>query len=142
MRVKRERTPFGKMVAKLMVDMDVTMAELAEKTGVSAKYVSQLIYGERTPTLEDCARVVKAAKGAGLELTGEYLEKLIEAATQSVVGHAKDSDDSAWLLSEAWEMVDAGTRNTVTMDMMDAAVKALEKVEEWEPCRIENAAGS
>lgn len=131
MRVKRERTPFGKMVAKLMVDMDVTMTELAEKTGVSAKYVSQLIYGERTPTLEDCARVVKAARASGLELASGQLEELVEAATQSAgtpvkVSGADDSD--AWLLSEAWKLLDDGTRYTVIVDMMDAAVKALEKM--------------
>lgn len=41
-------TPFGKLVAKALVDQDMTRTELAERVGTSPQYLSYILYGVRS----------------------------------------------------------------------------------------------
>lgn len=41
-------TPFGKLVAKALVDRDMTRTELAERIGTSPQHLSRILHGARS----------------------------------------------------------------------------------------------
>lgn len=48
--VTRMYTPFGKEVAKKLIDLDMNNSDLAEKIGVSPMYISDILQGKRIAT--------------------------------------------------------------------------------------------
>ena len=64
--------------------MDLSLRDLAERTGVSAPMLSQVERGETSPTLQVAARIA-----AGLELRLSQLLRLDEDGAVTVVRHAE-----------------------------------------------------
>src|SRR3954468_15508339 len=70
----------GPRVKALREAMDLSLRDLAERSGVSAPMLSQVERGETSPTLQIAARIA-----AGLELRLSQLLRLDEESTVSVV---------------------------------------------------------
>src|SRR4051812_49997783 len=70
----------GPRVKALREAMDLSLRDLAERSGVSAPMLSQVERGETSPTLQVAARIA-----AGLELRLSQLLRLDEESTVSVV---------------------------------------------------------
>jgi transcriptional regulator with XRE-family HTH domain len=70
----------GPRVKALREAMDLSLRELAERSGVSAPMLSQVERGETSPTLQVAARIA-----SGLELSLSQLLRLDEGASVSVV---------------------------------------------------------
>src|SRR3954463_15825837 len=70
----------GPRVKALREAMDLSLRDLAERSGVSAPMLSQVERGETSPTLQTAARIA-----AGLELRLSQLLRLDEESTVSVV---------------------------------------------------------
>src|SRR3954463_3865954 len=70
----------GPRVKALREAMDLSLRDLAERSGVSAPMLSQVERGETSPTLQTAARIA-----AGLELRLSQLLRLDEETTVSVV---------------------------------------------------------
>jgi len=45
---KKKLTPFGVLVKKRLLDLEMTQVELAQAVGTSKNYLSLILYGERT----------------------------------------------------------------------------------------------
>ncbi len=75
-----EHSPIGARVKALREAMDLSLRDLAERTGVSAPMLSQVERGETSPTLAVATRIA-----AGLELTLSQLLRLDEGGAVSVV---------------------------------------------------------
>ena len=74
----------GPRVRALREHMDLSLRDLAERSGVSAPMLSQVERGETSPTLAVAARIAE-----GLELSLSQLLRLDEGGTVSVVRAAK-----------------------------------------------------
>src|SRR3954471_74537 len=70
----------GPRVKALREAMDLSLRDLAERSGVSAPMLSQVERGETSPTLQVASRIA-----AGLELRRSQLLRLDEEGTVSVV---------------------------------------------------------
>jgi XRE family transcriptional regulator, regulator of sulfur utilization len=70
----------GPRVRALREAMDLSLRDLAERSGVSAPMLSQVERGETSPTLQVAGRIA-----AGLELRLSQLLRLDEAGTVSIV---------------------------------------------------------
>ena len=70
----------GRRVKALREAMDLSLRDLAERSGVSAPMLSQVERGETSPTLQVAARIA-----AGLELRLSQLLRLDEGGTVTVV---------------------------------------------------------
>ena len=79
-----EPVPVGPRVRALRDAMNLSLRDLAERTGVSAPMLSQVERGETSPTLAVAARIA-----AGLELSLSQLLRLDEAPAVSVVRHGR-----------------------------------------------------
>jgi transcriptional regulator with XRE-family HTH domain len=77
-------TPVGSRVRALRESMDLSLRDLAERSGVSAPMLSQVERGETSPTLTIAGRIA-----AGLELRLSQLLRLDEGGTVSVVRPAE-----------------------------------------------------
>src|SRR5947209_19372589 len=75
-----EQTTLGARVRALREAMDLSLRELAERSGVSAPMLSQVERGETSPTLQVASRIA-----AGLELRLSQLLRLDEDGAVSVV---------------------------------------------------------
>jgi len=73
-------TPVGSRVRALREGMDLSLRDLAERSGVSAPMLSQVERGETSPTLTVAGRIA-----AGLDLRLSQLLRLDEGGTVSVV---------------------------------------------------------
>ncbi len=73
-------TPVGSRVRALRESMDLSLRDLAERSGVSAPMLSQVERGETSPTLTIAGRIA-----AGLDLRLSQLLRLDEGGTVSVV---------------------------------------------------------
>src|SRR3954454_4467592 len=71
----------GPRVRALREAMDLSLRDLAERSGVSAPMLSQVERGETSPTLQVAARIA-----GGLDLRLSHLRRLAEGATASVCG--------------------------------------------------------
>lgn len=76
--------PIGPRVRALREAMDLSLRDLAERSGVSAPMLSQVERGETSPTLQVAGRIAR-----GLELTLSQLLRLDEAGSVSVVRAAE-----------------------------------------------------
>jgi transcriptional regulator with XRE-family HTH domain len=74
----------GPRVRALREAMDLSLRDLAERSGVSAPMLSQVERGETSPTLQIASRIA-----AGLELRLSQLLRLDEAGTVTVVRAAE-----------------------------------------------------
>jgi transcriptional regulator with XRE-family HTH domain len=74
----------GPRVRALREAMDLSLRDLAERSGVSAPMLSQVERGETSPTLQIAGRIA-----AGLELRLSQLLRLDEAGTVTVVRRAE-----------------------------------------------------
>jgi len=74
----------GPRVRALREAMDLSLRDLAERSGVSAPMLSQVERGETSPTLAVAARMA-----AGLELSLSQLLRLDEGGSVTVVGPAE-----------------------------------------------------
>ena len=72
--------PVGQRVRALRDAMDLSLRDLAERSGVSAPMLSQVERGETSPTLAVAGRIA-----AGLELTLSQLLRLDESGAVTVV---------------------------------------------------------
>lgn len=45
---KRKLTNFGKEVKKRLIDMDMTLAELAGEIGIDSRYIDHIIHGRKS----------------------------------------------------------------------------------------------
>src|SRR3954467_14308365 len=70
----------GPRVKALREAMDLSLRDLAERSGVSAPMLSQVERGETSPTLQTAARIA-----GGLELTLSQLLRLDEGGSVSIV---------------------------------------------------------
>src|ERR1700759_463789 len=75
----------GPRVKALREAMDLSLRDLAERSGVSAPMLSQVERGEASPTLQPAARIA-----AGLELRLSQLLRLDEETTVSIVRRGED----------------------------------------------------
>src|SRR3954462_12426802 len=80
MAVAVEPSPIGARVRALRDGMDLSLRDLAERSGVSAPMLSQVERGESSPTLSVAGRIA-----AGLELTLSQLLRLDESEGVTVV---------------------------------------------------------
>ena len=71
-------TEFGKVLRKIRVDRDMTLADLAEVLGVSAAFLSALETGRKPVPPMFVSKVI-----AAIDLTGEVAESLRVTAAQS-----------------------------------------------------------
>ena len=78
-----EQQPFGARVRALREGMQLSLRELALRSGVSAPMISQVERGETSPTLAVAERIA-----TGLELTLSQLLRLDESEGVSVVRRA------------------------------------------------------
>jgi transcriptional regulator with XRE-family HTH domain len=80
MAVATESIPIGQRVRALREAMDLSLRDLADRSGVSAPMLSQVERGETSPTLAVAGRIA-----AGLELSLSQLLRLDEGDGVSVV---------------------------------------------------------
>ena len=80
MAVVTEASPVGPRVRALREGMDLSLRDLAERSGVSAPMLSQVERGETSPTLAVAERIA-----AGLDLSLSQLLRLDEADGVSIV---------------------------------------------------------
>ena len=71
--------PIGPRIRALREHMDLSLRDLAERSGVSAPMLSQVERGETSPTLQVAARIA-----AGLELRLSQLLRLDESGAVSI----------------------------------------------------------
>jgi transcriptional regulator with XRE-family HTH domain len=71
--------PIGQRIRALRAHMDLSLRDLAERSGVSAPMLSQVERGETSPTLQVAARIA-----AGLELRLSQLLRLDESSSVSI----------------------------------------------------------
>jgi transcriptional regulator with XRE-family HTH domain len=74
------RAPIGPRIRALRDAMELSLRDLADRSGVSAPMLSQVERGETSPTLAVAARIA-----SGLELTLSQLLRLDEGATVAIV---------------------------------------------------------
>src|SRR2546423_12647044 len=74
----------GPRVKALREAMDLSLRDLAERSGVSAPMLSQVERGETSPTLQIASRIA-----AGLELRLSQLLRLDESGTVTIVRAAE-----------------------------------------------------
>ena len=78
--VEETQIHIGPRVRALREAMDLSLRDLAERSGVSAPMLSQVERGETSPTLQVASRIA-----AGLELKLSQLLRLDEAGTVTIV---------------------------------------------------------
>jgi XRE family transcriptional regulator, regulator of sulfur utilization len=71
--------PIGPRIRALRAHMDLSLRDLAERSGVSAPMLSQVERGETSPTLQIAARIA-----AGLDLRLSQLLRLDESSSVSI----------------------------------------------------------
>jgi XRE family transcriptional regulator, regulator of sulfur utilization len=92
--------PVGPRVKALREAMDLSLRDLAERSGVSAPMLSQVERGETSPTLAVATRIA-----AGLELTLSQLLRLDEGGSVSVVRASERLRGGAGRRGHAYEVV-------------------------------------
>jgi transcriptional regulator with XRE-family HTH domain len=90
----------GTRVRALREGMDLSLRDLAERSGVSAQMLSQVERGETSPTLAVAARIA-----AGLELTLSQLLRLDEGGAVSVVRASERLRGGAAARGHSYEVV-------------------------------------
>jgi len=90
----------GARVRALREAMDLSLRDLAERSGVSAPMLSQVERGETSPTLQTASRIA-----AGLELRLSQLLRLDEGGSVSVVRRAERRQGPAGVGGHSYEIL-------------------------------------
>jgi XRE family transcriptional regulator, regulator of sulfur utilization len=90
----------GPRVRSLREGMDLSLRDLAERSGVSAQMLSQVERGETSPTLAVAARIA-----GGLELTLSQLLRLDESGAVSIVRAGERLHGGATARGHRYEVV-------------------------------------
>jgi len=93
-------TAIGSRVRNLREAMDLSLRDLAERSGVSAPMLSQVERGETSPTLQVAARIA-----AGLELRLSQLLRLDEGGAVTVVRRAERRKGPAGTRGHRYEIL-------------------------------------
>jgi len=75
---KRPYTPFGRLIAHLRVDHDLTQKDLAERLGITATHQNGIEVGRRRPSLRYLRRLE-----AAFPLEPDQLQALHTAAAEA-----------------------------------------------------------
>src|SRR5687767_527141 len=100
MAVATEQLAVGPRVRALREAMDLSLRDLAQRTGVSAPMLSQVERGETSPTLSVASRIA-----SGLELTLSQLLRLDEADGVTVVRRDERRGGGAQRSGHTYEIV-------------------------------------
>ena len=100
MAVATEQLAVGPRVRALREAMDLSLRDLAQRTGVSAPMLSQVERGETSPTLAVASRIA-----AGLELTLSQLLRLDEADGVTVVRRSERRGGGSGRTGHTYEIV-------------------------------------
>ena len=100
MAVATEQLAVGPRVRALREAMDLSLRDLAQRTGVSAPMLSQVERGETSPTLAVASRIA-----GGLELTLSQLLRLDEADGVTVVRRAERRGGGSPRAGHTYEIV-------------------------------------
>ena len=92
--------PIGRRVRLLREGMNLSLRDLAERSGVSAQMLSQVERGETSPTLAVAERIA-----AGLELTLSQLLRLDEDGAVSVVRRAERRQGPGAVAGHSYEIL-------------------------------------
>ena len=95
-----EDRPFGPRVRALREGMDLSLRDLADRSGVSAPMLSQVERGETSPTLAVAGRIAD-----GLELTLSQLLRLDETDGVTVVRREERRSGGARARGHAYEVL-------------------------------------
>jgi transcriptional regulator with XRE-family HTH domain len=98
--VAEPQIEIGSRARALREGMDLSLRDLAERSGVSAQMLSQVERGETSPTLSVAARIA-----AGLELTLSQLLRLDEGAAVSIVRAGERLKGGATVRGHRYEVV-------------------------------------
>src|ERR671939_1351839 len=98
--IATEPTSVAKRVRALREGMDLSLRDLAERSGVSAPMLSQVERGETSPTLAVAGRIA-----AGLELSLSQLLRLDEAEGVTVVRRRERRPGGSRADGHAYELV-------------------------------------
>src|SRR5579862_6542905 len=90
----------GPRVRALREAMDLSLRDLAERSGVSAPMLSQVERGETSPTLQLAARIA-----AGLELRLSQLLRLDEDGAVSIVRRGERRNGPASVKGHGYEIL-------------------------------------
>jgi transcriptional regulator with XRE-family HTH domain len=90
----------GPRIKALREAMDLSLRDLAERSGVSAPMLSQVERGETSPTLHVATRIA-----AGLELRLSQLLRLDEDGAVSIVRHAERRQGPATVAGHSYEIL-------------------------------------
>jgi XRE family transcriptional regulator, regulator of sulfur utilization len=93
-------TGVGARVKALREAMDLSLRDLAERSGVSAPMLSQVERGETSPTLQVAARIA-----AGLELRLSQLLRLDEDGAVTIVRPAERRQGPATVAGHSYEIL-------------------------------------
>jgi transcriptional regulator with XRE-family HTH domain len=109
--------PFGPRVRALREGMELSLRDLAERSGVSAPMLSQVERAETSPTLAIAARIAD-----GLELTLSQLLRLDEGDGVTVVRRAERRGGGASAAGHAYEVLTPpvpGQRAEVSLHVLE-----------------------
>ena len=109
--------PFGPRVRALREGMELSLRDLAERSGVSAPMLSQVERGETSPTLAVAARIAD-----GLELTLSQLLRLDEGDGVTVVRREERRAGGARSTGHAYEVLTPpvpGQRAEVSLHVLE-----------------------
>jgi transcriptional regulator with XRE-family HTH domain len=95
-----EKETLGERVRALREAMDLSLRDLAARSGVSAPMLSQVERGETSPTVQVAARIA-----AGLELRLSQLLRLDEDGAVTVVRHAERRKGPAGARGHRYEIL-------------------------------------
>ena len=113
-----ETVSIGPRVKALREAMDLSLRDLAERTGVSAPMLSQVERGETSPTLAVAARIA-----AGLELSLSQLLRLDEGGAVTVVRAGERTAGGARKRGHSYEVLTPalpGQRAEVSLHVLEA----------------------
>ena len=92
--------PIGQRVRALREAMDLSLRDLAERSGVSAPMLSQVERGETSPTIQVATRIAR-----GLDLRLSQLLRLDEAGAVSIVRAAERRTGPATATGHGYEIL-------------------------------------
>jgi transcriptional regulator with XRE-family HTH domain len=95
-----DRDPLGPRIRALREAMDLSLRDLAERSGVSAPMLSQVERGETSPTLQVAGRIA-----AGLELRLSQLLRLDEDGAVTVVRRAERRQGPGRVRGHSYELL-------------------------------------
>lgn len=131
--MNKTRTAFGKEIAKLLIDLDMDMAEFEKEASLPEKFLSDCTWGKRNPTLDACEDILIAAKMYGVETTNEMVERLVDAAAASQVSTLKlplakvkeDAKELFFFFANAWDYLPDEDRLEIFAELKTSALNMV-----------------